>query len=104
MPDITIKILKENVDLFSTFMLTSATLNSSTFPLIFKLTDVTPVYQNNSRYQKSNYRLVSVLLNLSNVFENILYKQFAPFFEKTIFKNQTDFQKGFNPQTCLVVI
>ena len=104
MPDITIKILKENVDLFSTFMLTSATLNSSTFPLIFKLADVTPVYQNNSRYQKSNYRLVSVLLNLSNVFENILYKQFASFFEKTIFRNQTDFQKGFNPQTCLVVI
>ena len=56
------------------------------------------------RYQKSNYRPVSVLTNLSQIFENVLYNQIAPYFEKIISKYQTGFRKGFNQKTCLVAM
>ena len=53
---------------------------------------------------QSNYRSVSVVINLSRIFENILYNQIAPYFEKIFSKYQTGFRKGFNPQICLVAI
>ena len=44
---ITAKTLKENVDLFSPFLLHSMNMpiNSTTFPSLLKLADVTPVYK-----------------------------------------------------------
>ena len=35
---------------------------------------MTPAYKKNSRQNKTNYRHVSILPNVSKVFENILYK------------------------------
>ena len=65
-------------------------INSSTFPLVLKSANVTPFYEKDSRYQKSHYRLVSVLLNLPKTFENIV-----PYFEKLFFKISNWFPKGF---------
>ena len=44
--DIPSKILKENVELFSPFLLTfmNMSLNSTIFPSFIKLADVTPVF------------------------------------------------------------
>ena len=32
-----------------------------------------PLYKKDSRYEKSNYRSISVLSNLSKIFKNVLY-------------------------------
>ena len=61
--DIPAKILKQNVDFFSHFMLgyVNKSISLSTFPSILKLADITPVYKKDSRYEKSKYRPISVL-------------------------------------------
>ena len=104
--DIPTKILKQNVDFFSPFILdyVNKSISSSTFPSILKLADIIPVYKKDSRYEKSNYRPISVLPNLSKIFENVLYDQISSFFENIFSKYQTGFRKGFSPQSCLVAM
>ena len=72
-------------------------VNSSTFPVVLKSADVTPVYKKDSRYLVLS--VINVLPNLSVMFENI-----APYFEKHFSKYQTGFRNGFNPETCLEVM
>ena len=80
-------------------------MSSSTFPSVLKLVDVIPVYKTDSRYEKSNYRPISVLPNLSKIFENVLYDQISSFFENIFSKYQTGFRsKVFSPQSCLVAM
>ena len=82
-PDIPTQILKQNVDFFSPFTLgyVNKLTSSPTFPSIVKLADIISVYKKDSRYEKSNYRPICVLPNLSKIFENILYDQISSFFE-----------------------
>ena len=103
--DISTKNLKQTVDFFSPFILgyVNKSITSSTFPSILKLADIIPVYKKDSRYEKSNYRPISVLPNLSGIFENGLYKQIS-FFEFFFSKYQTGFRKGFSLRSCLMSI
>ena len=100
------KILKQNVDYFSPFILgyVNKSIRSSTFPSILKLADIIPVNKKDSRYEKNNYQSISVLPNLSKIFENVLYDQIFSFFENIFSKYQTGFRKGFNTQSCLVAM
>ena len=95
-----------NVDFFSPFILgyVNKSVSSSTFPSMLKLTDITAVYKKDSRYEKSNHRPISVLPNLSKIFENVLYDQISSFFENIFSKYQTGFRKGFNPQSSLLTM
>ena len=79
--DIPTKILKQNVDFFSPFILdyVNKSISSCTFPSILKLADIIPVYKKDSRYEKSNYRPISVLPNLSKIFQSVLYNQISSF-------------------------
>ena len=104
--DIPAKILKQNVDYFSPFILgyVNKSIRSSTFPSISKLADIIPVNKKDSRYEKNNYQSISVLPNLSKIFENVLYDQIFSFFENIFSTYQTGFKKSFNPQSCLVTV
>ena len=51
---------------------------------------------------KDNYRPISILKNLSRVFENIMYKQMATFMDKYFSKFQCGFRKGYSTQLCLI--
>ena len=53
-PDIPTKILKQNVELFSPFILdyVNKSISSSTFPSTLKLADIIPVYKKDYRYEK----------------------------------------------------
>ena len=53
-------------------------INSSIFQAVLKLTDVTPVYKKDSRYQKATTSLSDAQPNLSKIFENTIYNQIAP--------------------------
>ena len=77
--EIPTKILKQNLDFFSPFILgyVNKSISSSTFPSILKLAGITAVYKKDSRYGKSNYRPISVLPSLSRVFENIVNDQIS---------------------------
>ena len=54
------------------FLIISITIDFSSFPYHLKLVNTAPVHKKDSQNDKKNYRLVSLLSNISKVFENIL--------------------------------
>ena len=104
--DIPTKILKDNKDLFSYFI--SASFNNAVNKGVFrdelKHTDIKPIYKKESRNEKENYRPVSILPNLSKIFERCMYDQLKDYLDKLLSKYQSRFRKGFSTQHCLLTI
>ena len=61
-----------------------------------------PLYKKDGRKEKSNYRPVSVLSNISKVYERCLYDQIYDFFENGFSRYQCGFRKGSNIQNALL--
>ena len=63
------KVLKENYDIFATFVTENVNnmIENSVFPDSFKQADIKPVYKKDSRNEKENCRPVSILSNLSKI-------------------------------------
>ena len=74
------------------------------FPPDLKLADVTPLYKNKSKNSKDNYRPVSILSNISKIYERGLYHQIQVFFESILSKSQCGFGRGYNAQHCLMTL
>ena len=104
--DLLTKIIKENFDILAPFFFGSVNSSIDLRNILqnLKFSDITAAYKKNSRNDKTNYCPVSILPDLSKVFENILYKQISAFFKKILSKYQTGFRKGFNAQTCLAAV
>ena len=75
--DIPTKIISENSNIFSNLICKSInnSIKSSIFPLCLKHAEVTPLHKKCNKSLKENYRPVSILLNLSKVFERSMFKQ-----------------------------
>ena len=69
-----------------------------------KLADVTPAYKKKSKTSKDNYRPVSILSNISKVYERCIYDQIQNYFYQILSKFQCGFRKGFNAQHCLIAL
>ena len=84
--DIPTKIVKANADIFTeiSFIEFERSLEIDNFPTSMKLANVTPVHKKGSQYEKGNYRPVSILSNLSKVFERCIYKQIYEYFENIL--------------------
>ena len=102
--DIPTKIIKMNVELFTDFLFDglNKSLQFSEFSSFMKLADVTPVFKKCNHLMKENYRPVSILSNISKVFERCINKQLSVFFENILSKYQCGFRKGFSAQHCLI--
>ena len=66
-----------------------------------KYADVTPIYKKDD---KTNYRSISILPNLSKPYERSTCNQISPYFDSVFSKFQCGFRKGFNGQHCLLTI
>ena len=104
--DIHVKIIKENKDLVSYFIYNNFNnaLSSSQYPNGLKYADVTPVFKKDDKSDKSNYRPISILPNLSKVYKQIIQNQIYPFLKKNFSKYQCGFRKGFSAQNCLAAM
>ena len=104
--DIPTKIIKDNKDIFSYFISTSFNnaVNKGVFPDELKHPDIKPIYKKESRNEKENYRPVSILPNLSKIFERCMYDQLKDYFDKILSKYQCGFRKGFNTKHCLLAM
>ena len=73
--DIPIKIVKENVDIISHFLYDNFnnSLSCSSFPTGMKYADIAPSHKRDDKTNKTNYRLISILPNLSKVYERLMY-------------------------------
>ena len=74
------------------------------FPPDVKLADVTPVYKNNPKDLKDNYRPVSILPNISKIYERCLYDQIQVFFDSILSKYQSGLRRGYNAQHCSIIL
>ena len=104
--DIPVKIIKENKDIVSYFLYHHYhnSLSCSTFPSGMKYAEVTPIHKKDDKTGKENYRPISILPNLSKVFERLIYNQIYLYFQTIFCKFQCGFHKGFNLQHCLLAM
>ena len=72
------------------------------FLLDLKLADVPSVYKKKSKSSKDNFRSVSILSNISKVYERCIYDQIHSYIDKILFSKQCGFCKGYNAQHCLI--
>jgi len=57
------KLLKENIDICELFISSNINdcIENGMFPSSLKLADITPIFKNNNRFLKTNYRPISML-------------------------------------------
>ena len=104
--DIPTKVVKSNLDIFTDALYYgfNRSLETKIFPPSIKLANVTPVHKKGHRSEKDNYQPVSILPNLSKVFERCIYNQIAQFFDKILSKHQCGFRKGHSAQHSLTAL
>ena len=75
--DIPIKFLKENADIFASYLcgFFNQSIENFEFPSILKNANITPVFKKGYRGSKENYRPVSILQGISKIFEKLFCKQ-----------------------------
>ena len=71
------------------------------FPDILKKPEVTQVHEKDDMNDKQNYRPVSILSNLSKVFEKLIYSQINTYMSDKFSKYLTGFRK-YNTQHALL--
>ena len=104
--DIPTKILKQNSDYFAEYFYENINqcISKSIFPSGLKLAGVTPAYKKKSKNSKHNYRPVSILSNISKIYERCIYDQIQLFFDSLLSKYQCEFRRGYNAQHCLITL
>ena len=105
--DVPTKIVKKNDELFADFIHSAyndSIIQSNIFPFCLKNADVTLVFKKGLKSKVDNYRPVSILPNISKLFERPLFDQISSFFDEILSDYQCGFRKGFNPQHCLIAM
>ena len=71
------KIIKENPDISASFLHNSFNIyvTNPEFPLVLKQANIIPVFKKGEGYSKDNYRPVSILPNVSKIFERCMFRQ-----------------------------
>ena len=79
-------------------------MSKGEFPKILNIAEVTPIYKKANLFEKDNYRPVSILSSISNIFERIIDNQMNNFFINKLSKYHCGFRKVFEKQPCLLVM
>ena len=105
--DIPTRIIKANSDIISNYLhynFNNNMLDKGIFPESFKNANIIPIFKKKSRTEKSNYRPVSILPNLSKIFERLMFNQLSNYFRDILSKFQCGFRTGHSAQDCLVAM
>ena len=69
-----------------------------------KHADVTPTHKTKGKNDKTNRRPVSILPNISQIYEKLIYDQLYDYFDDIPSPSQCGFCKGHITQHCLIVM
>ena len=86
--DIPVKIIKENRDLIAYFILHNFNnaLSRSEYPASLKYVDITPIFKKDDKTDKTNYRPIGILPNLSKIYERFIQNQMYPYLNQIFLK------------------
>ena len=100
--DIPTKNVKLNADIFGNFIAKNVnySLKKGEFPCVLQHADVIPVHKKEIKSDKVNYRPVSILPNLSKIYEKLMYEHF----NSILLPKQCVFRKGYSTQHCLMAM
>ena len=78
---------------------------SGNFPEKLKLARITPVFKKGSRFDKNNYRPISVLSNFSKLLERAMYHRLYSYLEelKILYPLQFGFREKFSTTHALII-
>ena len=81
-------------------------LNEGVFPSLLKLASICPIYKKNDRTKSENYRPISLLSNISKIFERAMYNRIELFLNdfEIIYKLQFGFRKKMSTNHALLSI
>ena len=79
-------------------------MENSVFPDSLKQVDIKPVYKEDSRNEKENYRPVSISPKLSKIYERCIYMQMSKYFDSILSKCHFGFRKGCSAKQCLLIM
>ena len=98
------KIAKENPDIFANVLVSNFndSIEKSNFPSILKIASITPVFKKGNRNSKDNYKPVTILPNISKIFERCIFRQLSNYMDQFLSKYQCGFRKGYSTQYCLL--
>ena len=84
-------------------VLYSLILQTSTFPDVFKMSIIKPLFNCGDRKILSNYRPISMLTNFSKIFEKIIKTRLISYLENNnlLSKNQFGFRPGLSTENAL---
>ena len=81
-------------------------LNEGIFPTLLKSARVCPIYKKGDRFKCENYRPISLLSNVSKIFERIFHDQLSKFLKDNdlVYKLQFGFRKKYSTNHALLSI
>ena len=79
-------------------------LSKNEISILPKKANITPVFKKGDRNSKDNYRSVSMLPNLSKIFEQCIFCQLYSFMLEFLSKYQCGFCRGYCMQHCLLAM
>ena len=101
------KIIKENMNIMSNIFHDNC-FSESVFPDDLKRAEVIPIFETDikkdSKGLKENYRPVSILSNISTIYETCLYNELSSFFKDIFSDYQFGFRIGISAQQCLITL
>ena len=100
------KILKDNYDIIGPKIVTdfNSAIKVGIFPLNQKLADISPIFKNDQRLFKENYRPVSILSALSKISEKLMLYQIDEYMRDKLSIYLCGFRKGISAQNCLLLL
>ena len=86
MSDTSTKIIKFNSDTFSNLIYKhfNYCIDKDEFPNDLKHADIVPVYKENNKFKKENYRPASILSDFSKVYEKLMCNRLYDYFDNTL--------------------
>ena len=79
-------------------------MSSSEYRASLKYADITPIFKKDDKTDKTNHRPISILPNLSKIYERFMQNQMYPYLNQIFSKYQCGFRKGCSAQHCLMVM
>ena len=104
--DISTKVIKQNLDIFASFICQTFNnmVDSSTFLAALKIAHIIPAFKKGSKNLWGNYRPISILPNISKIYERCMYKKMSDYFGNLFSKFRCRFFQGISALHCLLAM